>query len=336
MNIAQSKTLLRAYIAASIPAMLWGAPGVGKSEAVAQLALEDGASLYETRLSLYESVDLHGLPHIVDGNVIWALPDMFATLWEMARAHPGRPIYWFLDEVNVSMPAVMAASMQLVLNGCIGPHKLPPEVRIIAAGNKQSHRSSANRMPLAFASRFGHIEVEPDYNELYLYAIANDWGPEMPGFFKWRPHLVHQMPANDEPAFPNPRSWERVARGWKAVPADLRAIWVKGLVGEGAAGEFETYITAVCRAPKLDDILADPSGHWVPGMNEPAMQCATAQMLAMGATRQNIDAVCIYADRMPKDLNVMVMVDATTRDKTLQKTAAFTSWVSRNQDVKAA
>ncbi len=336
MNIAQSKTLLRAYIAASIPAMLWGAPGVGKSEAVAQLAAEDEASIYETRLSLYESVDLHGLPHIVDGNVIWALPDMFATLWEMARAHPGRPIYWFLDEVNVAMPAVMAASMQLVLNGCIGPHKLPPEVRIIAAGNKQSHRSSANRMPLAFGSRFGHIEVEPDYNEVYLYALANGWGPEVPGFFKFRPGLLHQMPANDEPAFPNPRSWERVARGFKRLSDDLRIIWVKGLVGEGGASEFETYITAGFRAPKLADILADPKGHPVPGFNEPALQCAVAQMLAMGATRQNLEPITLYAERMPKDLNVMVMVDATQRDRTLQKTAAFTAWVSRNQDVKAA
>jgi hypothetical protein len=327
---------MRAYIAASIPAMLWGAPGVGKSEAVAQLALEDCASLYETRLSLYESVDLHGLPHILDGNVVWAMPDMFATLWRMARENPGKPIYWFLDEVNVALPAVMAAAMQLVLNRRLGPHDLPTEVQIIAAGNKQSHRSSANRMPVAFASRFGHVEVEPDYQELYLYAIANGWGPEMPGFFKFRPALIHQMPANDDPAFPNPRSWERVARGFRRLPDDLRIVWVKGLVGAGAASEFETYITAGFQAPKLEDIIRNPTTHPVPGFDNPALQCAVAQTLAMGATRENLEAITLYANRMPKDLNVMVMVDATARNKTLQQTRAFTSWVSANQDVQAA
>jgi hypothetical protein len=59
-------------------------------------------------------------------------------------------------------------------------------------------------------------------------------------------------------------------------------------------------------------------------------------MLAMGATRENLEPITIFAERMPKDLNVMVMVDATARDKTLQKTRAFTDWVVRTQDVKVA
>ena len=335
MSIAQAKALARCYIKSRIPVMLWGPPGVGKSEAGDQLAIEDDASLYETRLSLYESVDIHGLPHIVDSNVVWAMPDMFAALWKLANESPGRKIYWFLDEVNVALPAVMAASMQLVLNRRIGPHCLPDEVEILAAGNRQKDRSSANRMPLAFGARFGHVDVEPDADEVRRYATAQQWDPRVIGFLTWRPNLVHAMPKDDNPRFPSPRSWERVSRGVAGVPDHLRMLWVAGLVGEGASAEFETFFSAATRVPKLEDIIKDPRGHWVPGDADPAMQCATATLISLSATRQNIDPILTYADRLPKDLNVMAAMDMTNRDKTLLQTGAFTAWAGRNRDVAA-
>ena len=114
MSVAQTKALAREYLAAGVPPFIWGPPGSGKSEGVDQLAVEIDAALYETRMSLYESVDLHGLPHIVDSNVVWAVPDMIAAL----RAFPSdRRVLWFLDEMNVATPAVMAACMQLSSTG---------------------------------------------------------------------------------------------------------------------------------------------------------------------------------------------------------------------------
>ena len=333
MSVAQTKSLVREYLLAGVTPIIMGGPGTGKSEGVQQLAAEDDAILYETRLGLYESVDIHGMPHILNGAVVWAVPDCIAAVNAFPR---DRKVYWFLDEYNIATPAVMAASMQLTLNRRINSHVLNDNVQIICAGNRQSDRASANRIPTAAARRLGRIDHEPDLEEVRTHLHAKGSPREVTGFLKFRPNMLFALPANEDDHFPNPAGWEMVGRRAIEIPETLRPLWVRGIVGPGAASEFETWFRIGVRATRLEAILADPVHHPVPGDDEPALQVAVASMLSLGATRQNLDAIATYADRMPKDLNVMTMVDATNRDKTLLKTNAFTSWAGRNQDVKAA
>ncbi|MBT5624747.1 MAG: AAA family ATPase, partial [Proteobacteria bacterium] len=58
------------------PVMLWGAPGVGKSQIVAQVAAEENLPLIDIRLSQLEPTDLRGIPFRVDDCVEWAIPSM--------------------------------------------------------------------------------------------------------------------------------------------------------------------------------------------------------------------------------------------------------------------
>lgn len=46
------------------PAFLWGAPGVGKSQVVAQAANDKSLELIDVRAVLLDPVDLRGLPRI--------------------------------------------------------------------------------------------------------------------------------------------------------------------------------------------------------------------------------------------------------------------------------
>src|SRR3546814_19444212 len=80
MNLAQAANVLNAYVSADIPAMLWGAPGVGKSDSVAQVA--DGFrakakgrfGFIDQRVTLLDPVDLRGLPYILYGAAVWGAP----------------------------------------------------------------------------------------------------------------------------------------------------------------------------------------------------------------------------------------------------------------------
>ena len=58
------------------PVMLWGPPGVGKSQIVAKVAADDSLPLIDIRLSQLEPSDLRGIPFRVNERVEWAIPSM--------------------------------------------------------------------------------------------------------------------------------------------------------------------------------------------------------------------------------------------------------------------
>ncbi|MDH5219364.1 MAG: AAA family ATPase, partial [Gammaproteobacteria bacterium] len=97
----------REYLSASegvhTPVMLWGAPGVGKSQMVAQVAERHDVPVIDIRLSQMEPSDLRGIPFRVDNIVEWAVP---ANLPDEKRH--GRKGILFLDEINSAPPSVSA------------------------------------------------------------------------------------------------------------------------------------------------------------------------------------------------------------------------------------
>ncbi|KKK85320.1 hypothetical protein LCGC14_2774500, partial [marine sediment metagenome] len=81
---------LEIAIKADRPAFLWGPPGVGKSNVVAQVADKMGYTLVDVRAALLDPVDLRGLPVIEDGKVRWCPPDFLPK---------GKKKLLFLDEL---------------------------------------------------------------------------------------------------------------------------------------------------------------------------------------------------------------------------------------------
>lgn len=331
MNLHEAKTTLAAYVAADLPAFLWGAPGIGKSQIVAELARDLGAGFVDYRLNTLETVDLRGLPHITAGNVEWARPDLFSSV----LAFPAeQTVLVAFDEMNQASASMQAAAMQLVLDRRIGPHRLPANVRIVAAGNRQSDRAAANRMPTALANRFAHIDVEADAPTWRAWAVLpGNCHPIVSAFIGFRTNLLHVMAGADLRAFPSPRAWSSVSRVISSAPESLWGTLARGLVGNEAGGEFMAFVDTYRHVPKLAAIVADPDNCEVPGMSSPGLLYATAVMLGAGATRQNFGAVIRYVGRMPQDMAVLTIIDATKRDKTLIHTSDFVSWAAKNADV---
>lgn len=328
-----ARTALGYYTAANIPTMLWGAPGVGKSDLVATVCGEQGRVMFDERLSTYESVDLRGNPYVSGDNVQWAVPTMFRKIHEAAAN--GEKTALFLDEIVNAAPSVQAAAYQLVLNRCIGDHKLPADCIIVAAGNRQSDRAAAQRMPTALANRFAHIDLEPDADSWRAWASAAGLSPLVIAFMGFRPALIHAMEQTDGRAFPSPRSWAQVAKIADA-PDTVRGLLVRGLVGEAAAGEFEAFARIYARLPSIDSILADPNGATAPTGNFPgeaALLYAIATGVARKAVAHNMDAVFAYARRLPQEYTILVMTDATRRDPALKSTRAYVEFATHYHGV---
>ncbi|EFO30113.1 ATPase associated with various cellular activities AAA_5 [Roseibium sp. TrichSKD4] len=328
VTVDRASTLLGHLVDANIPAHLWGAPGIGKSDTVKALAKGRGADLVDIRLSMFDPVDLRGLPTITDGSTSWLRP----AIWPKED----KPTILFFDEMDRAAPAVQNAALQIVLDRKIGEHKLPDQVRIIAAGNGETDRVGTNRTSTAANDRFAHIQIEPDVDAWKDWAYRANLHPLVVAFVSFRPDLLHytlneQLKSDrSSKTRPTPRGWQDVA-SFADHPVDIQADLVASRIGDGPAAEFNGFAQIFRELPSLDGVISDPTGSAIP--SSPGGRFAIAIGLAMKADPSNYANILTYADRLPGDVAAMLAIDATRRDPGLSHTKAHIDFLARNKEL---
>lgn len=240
------------------PVFLWGPPGVGKSEVVESIADELGGLLVDLRLGQMEPTDIRGIPFFNKNTekMDWAppvdLPDE-----QLASQYP--VVVLFLDEMNTAAPAVQAAGYQLILNRRVGKYKLPDNVVIVAAGNRDSDKGVTYRMPTPLANRFVHLEVRADFDSWQDWATQNFVHQDVVGYLGFAKNdLMNFDPKTGGRAFATPRSWSFVSQFLQdetITEAELYDL-ISGTVGEGTAIKFMAHRKIASKLPKVDDILS--------------------------------------------------------------------------------
>jgi hypothetical protein len=262
------------------PVMLWGPPGVGKSQMVAQVAARHAVPVIDIRLSQMEPTDLRGIPFRVNDMVEWAIP---AMLPDTTRHGPTGIL--FLDEITSAAPTVSAAAYQLILDRRLGEYRVPEGWAIIAAGNRQGDRGVTYSMPAPLANRFSHYEVETHLDDWVAWAYANGIDERVIAFLRFRPELLFDFdPAHNPVAFPSPRSWEFAHRALQkfAERAELLLGTLQGCVGPAAGIELKAFIDNLDNLPDIDAITR---GEAVPVPKETDLQYAVATALVGRAIR---------------------------------------------------
>jgi hypothetical protein len=241
---------LREYRKANVPLLIFGGPGIGKSEIIKQVAGSD--EVKDVRLSMLEPVDMRGLPVInrkSDGtefNVEWAKPDFLPK--------DGKGIILF-DELNTADPSVQNAALQFILDRRCGPHKLGDGWWIVACGNKSGHKAHVNPLSAPLRNRFVIIEMSADFNQWRNWAITNSIHENVLGFMaSTAGQHLYSDPTDEYGNFPTPRGWTMVSRLMKNEIKDRAAI--EGAIGKAAANWFLQYCKEVEVMPDIDKLLA--------------------------------------------------------------------------------
>jgi len=248
------------------PVFIWGPPGIGKSELVADLGRDPANGLGEKvlvidlRLALMEPTDLRGYPYRNPGSnqMEWAPPVDLPSA-ELAAQYD--TVILFLDEMNSAPQSVQSAAYQLVLNKRIGQYILPPNVRIVAAGNRDTDRGTTYKMPSPLANRFRHLEMEVNVEDWIKWAILHDVSPEITGYISFaKQDLFNFNPTASGVAFATPRSWMFVNEmlslsGFHSASGLEQSAELAGAVGEGVAVKFGAHRKIAADLPNPSDIV---------------------------------------------------------------------------------
>jgi hypothetical protein len=260
---AEVKPITLRAMKAKRPIFIWGAPGIGKSELV-QGIVDSGelgnAIMIDMRLALMEPTDLRGYPfrNPETNQMEWA-PAADLPTQEMADAYD--TIVLFLDELNSAPPSVQAAAYQLVLNNKIGQYQLPDNVRIVAAGNRETDRGVTFRMPSPLANRFRHINMDVNFEDWQQWAINNDVHPDVIGYLSFaKQDLFNFDPKTSSQAFATPRSWTFTSDilkvdGFEGASAREQKAEIAGAIGEGMAIKFIEHRKIASNLPNPSDVI---------------------------------------------------------------------------------
>ncbi|MGW4204441.1 AAA family ATPase [Streptomyces sp. NPDC004726] len=297
-------------VAADLPVLLWGEPGIGKTAALTQLAASLDLPLTTVIASVHEPTDFSGLPIVGDDPEVQGVP-MAPPQWAVELVRAGRGLL-FLDELSTATPAVQAALLRVVLERRVGALRLPPGVRIVAAANPRASAADGWELSPPLANRFVHLHWVHD-REVVVRGLGGIWPrAELPwlaperlaeavafarravcGFLEARPTLIHRLPSTETRrggAWPSPRSWEAaltlLAFGTAASASrEVLALLVRGAVGDGPGLELLAHLDRM-ELPDPESLLADPAAAELPARGDLRQAALEAVVAAVGARPQ--------------------------------------------------
>lgn len=313
-----------------------GAPGIGKTDIMGQVADHLKAELIVMHPVVSDPTDFKGMPWVFEHNgrkTAVFLP--FEDLEQLMSAD--KLTICFPDDLGQAPPAVQAAFMQLLLSRSINGHKISDLVAFVAATNRKADKAGVSGMLEPVKSRFSSIvELIVDVDDWVNWALNHKVPTELIAFIRYRPNLLHDFKAtSDLTNSPCPRTVTAVGRLMGlSLPKDIEFQTYAGAAGEGWASEFLAFLGISRQLITPDMILLNPNNCEVP--TEPAALYATTIGLASKASESTIDRIVKYSYRLPDEFSVLLIRDSlrsAKKKEALLQTRPMIEWMTRNKEV---
>jgi len=316
---------IRSLVEKKVPSFLWGAPGIGKSSIVKQVALGENIGFIDLRLALMDPTDLKGIPfYDKDTHTAqWAPPAFLPTKGEGIL---------FLDELNSAPPSVQASAYQLILDRKVGEYELPEGWAIVAAGNRESDRGVTYRMPAPLANRFVHLEMEVSIEDWRLWAFERELDESIISYISYKnEHLFTFDAKSDAKSFATPRSWEYVNSVIQSsLSDDLYLDTISGAVSRDVAVSYLSFAKVQNRLPNIDDILKTSQGEYSEDVDVLyALSAGLVSAFLKDRSSEYLDNLLKYTLELKSEFAVMVVQDLQRAGIDMQRSEAFKEWVRK-------
>jgi len=234
------------------PVFMIGAPGIGKTAIMAQIAEELNVSLVSYAMTHHTRQSALGLPMIAhrtyQGREFevseYTLSEILSTVYETMERSGKKEGILFLDEINCVSETLGPSMLQFLQYKTFGNHSLPQGWVVVTAGNPQEYNRAVHPFDIATLDRLKVLNVEPDYAVWKQYAEQRQIHPAILSYLEVR--------SDDFYCIENTADGRAcvTARGWEDLSEAMRLYEEKGYPID------ETLITQYLSHPRIASSFA--------------------------------------------------------------------------------
>ena len=223
------------------PVFLLGAPGVGKTAIMEQIAAELGIALVSYSMTHHTRQSAIGLPMIrkeifdgVETDVTeYTMSEIIVSIYETMKQSGIEEGILFLDEINCVSETLAPSMLQFLQYKVFGRHSIPDGWIIVTAGNPPEFNRSVREFDVAVMDRLKVISVEPDFTTFKQYAMSRALHPTIINFLDMNRDCFYKIENT-----PDGRTYV-TARGWEDLSEMLILYEKKGYeVDEKLVGQY--------------------------------------------------------------------------------------------------
>lgn len=267
------------------PVLLLGAPGIGKTQIMEQVAKECGVGLVAYTITHHTRQSAIGLPFVsrqAFGGREYAvteytMSEIVASIYEKMEKTGLKEGILFIDEINCVSETLAPAMLQFLQCKTFGNHEIPQGWIIVAAGNPPEYNKSVREFDVVTMDRVKKIEVEPDFAVWKEYAVREQLHPAVISYLNTRVSNFYKMETTvDGRKFATPRGWEDLSvmlqvydKLDKTMDREVAAQYIQhDMIAKDFANYLELYkkyqmdyqIEAVLEG-RIDDLLLKKASH---------------------------------------------------------------------------
>ena len=198
------------------PIYIEGAPGIGKTAIMKQIAEELEIPLVSYSMTHHTRQSAMGLPYIEEAEfegvptrvTKYTMSEIIATIYHAIEASGSQEGILFLDEINCVSETLSPVMLQFLQSKEFGGHRVPDGWIIVTAGNPVEYNESAREFDVVTLDRLSHISVEPDYNVWREFAVSEQVFPAVLSYLDtYKDDFCRIETTVDGKQFVTPRSW---------------------------------------------------------------------------------------------------------------------------------
>lgn len=160
------------------PIFLLGAPGIGKTAIMEQIAQEMGLALVAYSMTHHTRQSALGLPFITQKNYggkeysvsEYTMSEIIASVYDTMENSGMKEGILFLDEINCVSETLAPSMLQFLQYKVFGRHQVPEGWVIVTAGNPPEYNKSVREFDVVTMDRLKTLKVEADYRIWKEYA----------------------------------------------------------------------------------------------------------------------------------------------------------------------
>ena len=176
------------------PIFLIGAPGIGKTAIMEQVAAELGVGLVSYSMTHHTRQSALGLPYIEKKTYAgkeysvseYTMSEIIASVYDMIEEAGAKEGILFLDEINCVSETLAPSMLQFLQYKIFGRHRVPDGWIVVTAGNPPEYNNSVREFDIVTWDRLKRIDVEPDFEVWKEYAINRGTHPSIISYLEVR------------------------------------------------------------------------------------------------------------------------------------------------------